>query len=127
MATTLTPYMADGEVQFEPVYDEAMRHAELLKPMMADVSRELNEAHLHGANLLFEGAQGTLLDVDHGTYPYRDLQQLRGRQCRRRLPASARACCTTSWASPRPTAPAWAAARSRPSWNGKRKARRAGT
>jgi adenylosuccinate synthase len=49
---------------------EAMKHAELLKPMMADVSRELNEAHLHGANLLFEGAQGTLLDVDHGTYPY---------------------------------------------------------
>jgi adenylosuccinate synthase len=55
---------------FQPVYDEAMRHAELLKPMMADVSRELNEAHLQGANLLFEGAQGTLLDVDHGTYPY---------------------------------------------------------
>ena len=42
----------------------------LPKPMMADVSRELNEAHLHGDNLLFEGAQGTLLDVDHGTYPY---------------------------------------------------------
>jgi adenylosuccinate synthase len=40
------------------------------KPMMADVSRELNEAHRNGANLLFEGAQGTLLDVDHGTYPY---------------------------------------------------------
>jgi len=37
---------------------------------MADVSRELNEAHAAGANLLFEGAQGTLLDVDHGTYPY---------------------------------------------------------
>ncbi len=47
-----------------------MRHAELLKPMMADVSRELNDAHRDGANLLFEGAQGTLLDVDHGTYPY---------------------------------------------------------
>ena len=47
-----------------------MTHAELLKPMMADVSRELNEAHIHGDNLLFEGAQGTLLDVDHGTYPY---------------------------------------------------------
>jgi adenylosuccinate synthase len=45
-------------------------HAELLRPMMADVSRELNEAHDSGANLLFEGAQGTLLDVDHGTYPY---------------------------------------------------------
>ncbi len=67
---TLAPYMVAGEVQFQAVYDEAMRHAELLKPMMADVSRELNEAHLKGANLLFEGAQGTLLDVDHGTYPF---------------------------------------------------------
>ncbi len=57
-------------MQFDPVYAEAMRHAELLKPMIADVSRELNEAHAAGANLLFEGAQGTLLDVDHGTYPY---------------------------------------------------------
>jgi adenylosuccinate synthase len=66
----LKPYIVDGEVQFEPVYQEAMRHAELLKPMMADVSRELNDAHQNGANLLFEGAQGTLLDVDHGTYPY---------------------------------------------------------
>jgi adenylosuccinate synthase len=66
----LKPYIQNGEVQFEPVYAEAMRHAELLKPMMADVSRELNEAHVHGQNLLFEGAQGTLLDVDHGTYPY---------------------------------------------------------
>jgi adenylosuccinate synthase len=67
---TLVPYMADGKVLFEPVYAEAMHHAELLRSMMADVSRELNEAHHHGANLLFEGAQGTLLDVDHGTYPY---------------------------------------------------------
>jgi adenylosuccinate synthase len=66
----LKPYMADGKVLFQPVFDEAMRQAQLLRPMMADVSRELNEAHAHGANLLFEGAQGTLLDVDHGTYPY---------------------------------------------------------
>ena len=57
-------------IDYDMVFDEAMRHAELLKPMMADVSRELNEAHLRGDNLLFEGAQGTLLDVDHGTYPY---------------------------------------------------------
>jgi adenylosuccinate synthase len=47
-----------------------MRHAQMLKPMMADVSCELNAAHQAGGNLLFEGAQGTLLDVDHGTYPY---------------------------------------------------------
>ena len=66
----LAPYMKDGEVQFDAVYSEAMRHAELLKPMIADVSRELNAVHADGGNLLFEGAQGTLLDVDHGTYPY---------------------------------------------------------
>jgi adenylosuccinate synthase len=66
----LKPYMADGKVLFDPVFEEAMRHAAMLRPMMADVSRELNEAHAKGANLLFEGAQGTLLDVDHGTYPY---------------------------------------------------------
>ena len=66
----LSPYIVDGQVQFNVVYEEAMRHAALLKPMMADVSRELNDAHRAGANLLFEGAQGTLLDVDHGTYPY---------------------------------------------------------
>ena len=66
----LTGYLNAPAIDFDTVYEEAMRHAELLKPMMADVSRELNEAHLAGANLLFEGAQGTLLDVDHGTYPY---------------------------------------------------------
>ena len=66
----LSPYLKDGELQFDAIYDEAMRQAEQIRPMLADVSRELNEAHLHGANLLFEGAQGTLLDVDHGTYPY---------------------------------------------------------
>ncbi len=66
----LQPYLHDGAVQFDAVYEEAMQHAEQLAPMEADVSRELNEAHAADANLLFEGAQGTLLDVDHGTYPY---------------------------------------------------------
>jgi len=66
----LTQYLDAPAVEFESVYNDAMRHAELLKPMMADVSRELNDAHNAGANLLFEGAQGTLLDVDHGTYPF---------------------------------------------------------
>ena len=66
----LTGYLHAPAIDFDTVYNEAMLHAELLKPMMADVSRELNDAHKAGANLLFEGAQGTLLDVDHGTYPY---------------------------------------------------------
>ena len=66
----LKPYIANGEVQFDAVYDEAMAHAAEILPMVGDVSRELNKAHLQGAYLLFEGAQGTLLDVDHGTYPF---------------------------------------------------------
>lgn len=67
---TLVPFMAQGRVLFDAVYTQAMQHAELLKPMMADVSRELNDAYSAGANLLFEGAQGTFLDIDHGTYPF---------------------------------------------------------
>ncbi len=66
----LTQVLGAPAIDFDTVFNEAMKHAELLKPMMADVSRELNDAHRNGANLLFEGAQGTLLDVDHGTYPY---------------------------------------------------------
>ncbi len=66
----LTGYLGAPAIDFDAVFNEAMVHAEQLLPMMADVSRELNDAHVGGANLLFEGAQGTLLDVDHGTYPY---------------------------------------------------------
>ncbi|MFW9620986.1 MAG: adenylosuccinate synthase [Macromonas sp.] len=66
----LAPFISNGEVQFDAVYDQAMQQAVELLPMVADVSRELNEAHKAGVNLLFEGAQGTLLDIDHGTYPF---------------------------------------------------------
>ncbi len=66
----LTEFLHAPAIDFDATYAEAMRQAEQIKPMMADVSRELNDAHRNGANLLFEGAQGTLLDVDHGTYPY---------------------------------------------------------
>ena len=98
-----------------------MRHAALLRPMMADVSRELNDAHRAGANLLFEGAQGTLLDVDHGTYPLSP-RATAWPATRPPGPASGRACCTTCSASPRPTARASAAARSRPNSTGRRRA-----
>ncbi len=66
----LTTFLNAPALEFQPIYDEAMAQAATIKPMLADVSRELNEAHANGDNLLFEGAQGTLLDVDHGTYPY---------------------------------------------------------
>lgn len=47
-----------------------MADAERVKPMVVDVSAELNAAYKSGKNMLFEGAQGTLLDIDHGTYPF---------------------------------------------------------
>ena len=54
----------------QPMLDDALRAAEQIKPLMADVGYRLFQAHLRGENLLFEGAQGTLLDIDHGTYPF---------------------------------------------------------
>jgi adenylosuccinate synthase len=54
----------------EPILEGVLRAAEQLRPLMADVGYRLHNAHVGGANLLFEGAQGTLLDVDHGTYPF---------------------------------------------------------
>ena len=66
----LTGYLHAQALEFQPIFDLAMRVAEQLKPMMADVGYILHTAHRAGANVLFEGAQGTLLDIDHGTYPY---------------------------------------------------------
>ncbi|MCV4754012.1 adenylosuccinate synthetase, partial [Escherichia coli] len=57
-------------VDYQQTLDEALALAPKIKPMVADVSALLHAAHKRGDNLLFEGAQGTLLDVDHGTYPY---------------------------------------------------------
>ncbi|TDR77767.1 adenylosuccinate synthase [Paludibacterium purpuratum] len=62
-------YKAEA-VDFDTVYQTIMQLAERLKPMVADVSRTLYEMNKAGKPLLFEGAQGTLLDIDHGTYPY---------------------------------------------------------
>jgi adenylosuccinate synthase len=67
---TLTGLLKSKPLEFQPIYDRAMQVAEMLKPMMADVGYRLHKAHEAGANLLFEGAQGTLLDIDHGTYPF---------------------------------------------------------
>ncbi len=66
----LTNYLGSKAVDFNQQYDASMLHAIALKPMIADISAELYSANARGENLLFEGAQGTLLDIDHGTYPY---------------------------------------------------------
>jgi len=66
----LQGYLKADALEFQPIFDQAMAMGEQLRPMMADVGYALHKAHLAGQNLLFEGAQGTLLDIDHGTYPY---------------------------------------------------------
>ncbi|OGA29737.1 MAG: adenylosuccinate synthase [Betaproteobacteria bacterium RIFCSPLOWO2_02_FULL_65_24] len=66
----LTRYLGAAPVDYAKVHDDTLRLADRLTPLVTDVSRALYEANRAGANLLFEGAQGTLLDVDHGTYPY---------------------------------------------------------
>jgi adenylosuccinate synthase len=66
----LTGYLKAPALDYQPIFDGAMKAAEQLLPMLADVGHRLQRAHEAGENLLFEGAQGTLLDIDHGTYPY---------------------------------------------------------
>lgn len=66
----LTQYLGTEAVDFNQQLDSALQKAEYIYPMVTDVSAALYAANAAGENLLFEGAQGTLLDVDHGTYPY---------------------------------------------------------
>ena len=66
----LTGPLRSKALELQPIFDGAMQAARSLAPMFADVGTLLNEAHRAGANVLFEGAQGSLLDIDHGTYPY---------------------------------------------------------
>ncbi|MDK2123324.1 adenylosuccinate synthase [Parachitinimonas caeni] len=66
----LTNYFKVQPVDFQQTLDEVMLLAKRIAPMVADVSRLLNDGSVAGKQFLFEGAQGTLLDVDHGTYPY---------------------------------------------------------
>jgi adenylosuccinate synthase len=66
----LSGYLKSKPLEFQPIYDHAMKVAGQLKPMMADVGYRLHTINRRGGNILFEGAQGTLLDIDHGTYPY---------------------------------------------------------
>ncbi|QWT45949.1 adenylosuccinate synthase [Azospira inquinata] len=66
----LTQYLGAEAVDYQQVYDQAMADAERIRPMVADISAALYAVNKAGQNLLFEGAQGTLLDIDHGTYPF---------------------------------------------------------
>ncbi|WJG09073.1 adenylosuccinate synthase [Aliiglaciecola sp. LCG003] len=66
----LTQYYKADPVDFDTVLADALAVADLLKSMVVDVTDELDRARQRGDAIMFEGAQGTLLDIDHGTYPY---------------------------------------------------------
>lgn len=57
-------------VDFHITLDEALSYVDMLKPLMTDVTARLHTLRKQGARIMFEGAQGSLLDIDHGTYPY---------------------------------------------------------
>lgn len=66
----LKNYFNAATVDFQKTLDETLALADRVKPLVMDVPRALYEANKAGQNLLFEGAQGALLDIDHGTYPF---------------------------------------------------------
>ncbi len=66
----LVNYLKAEPADYEAQLALCMEQAELLRPMVSDISADLYDANAAGEKLLFEGAQGTLLDIDHGTYPY---------------------------------------------------------
>ena len=66
----LTQWLKAEPVDYQTVLDEALQWGEYLRPLVDDVATILHDVRKEGGNILFEGAQGTLLDIDHGTYPY---------------------------------------------------------
>jgi adenylosuccinate synthase len=66
----LEHYFKAETVDYRAVLDEALAQAEELTPLVTDVPGLLHALGREGKNLLFEGAQGSLLDIDHGTYPF---------------------------------------------------------
>lgn len=66
----LVNYYKAEPVNYEQVLADALAVADIIKNMTADVSELLDQARKNGESIMFEGAQGTLLDIDHGTYPY---------------------------------------------------------
>ena len=66
----LERFLGVSPLSYEAILDEYLAYGERLRPHVGNVAALLDEAQRQGKNILFEGAQGTTLDVDHGTYPY---------------------------------------------------------
>ena len=67
---SLQHYFKAEPVDYEQVLDEALAQAERMRPLVEDVTGTLHRMRREGRNVMFEGAQGALLDIDHGTYPF---------------------------------------------------------
>ena len=67
---SLENYYEQSPVDFETVLSQALEQAKTIKPMILDVADELHQQMKSSENILFEGAQGALLDIDQGTYPF---------------------------------------------------------
>ncbi len=63
-------YLGAEPLDFKEIYERYLQFGEYLKPYLTDTSTLLWKAHSEKKNILFEGAQGTFLDIDYGTYPY---------------------------------------------------------
>lgn len=66
----LTNYFNSEALDYEEMLAKTLKLAEVVKPMLTDIGEELKDYQQANENILFEGAQGALLDIDHGTYPY---------------------------------------------------------
>lgn len=66
----LSKYYGEPVLEFDQVLEQLLSLGEQIKPMLGDVAGILHRYHAEGKNTLFEGAQGAMLDIDHGTYPY---------------------------------------------------------
>ena len=66
----LTKYLSADAVDFDQSFDEAMQQGEQVSDLIGDVASKLYQLGQQGSKAMFEGAQGMLLDVDHGTYPF---------------------------------------------------------
>jgi adenylosuccinate synthase len=66
----LTNYFKADAVDYQQVLDEALAQGEQIAPMVEDIPGTLHRLRAEGKSIMFEGAQGALLDIDHGTYPY---------------------------------------------------------
>jgi len=66
----LTNYYKVDALDYQEILETTLKLAEQVKPMLTDIGEELRSFQEAGKNIMFEGAQGALLDIDHGTYPY---------------------------------------------------------